>query len=207
MGGGGGKVKPGQGSKHKHSSSGDLHAGEPPSPLASSQADSPCAAWASANYPPADVTDTLSLSQPWPGTSPAPVCTGTPTRSSNSGFFKFPFKKRHSSKGGACPGVPSSPTLAGATPTHGSGMTLSASGSSLSGAAGSQSPSESLCRAGAGAGAGQHGGSKLGQYSSCSGDPDEAEFGSCYSDAPHSPNLSYQEAMYGGDTLDLRQVS
>jgi len=190
---GGGKVKPGFGSKHRRTPSGDLQAGEPPSPLS---ADSPSAAWASASYPPADVTDTLCLSQPWPGTSPAPVSTGTPTRS-NSGFFKFNFKKRHS-KGSASPSVPSSPTLAGATPTH-----LGGSASSLSVGNGSQSPSESLCRAGAGAG--HHAGSKLAQYSS-SGDPDEAEFGSCYSDAMHSPNHSYQEGGYGGDTLDLRQV-
>jgi hypothetical protein len=85
-------------------------------------------------------------------------------------------------------------------------MSFSASGSSLSAAGGSQSPSESLCRAAGAGGSGHHaGGSKLGQYSS-SGDPDDAEYGSCYSDVMNSPNLTYQEAMYAGDTLDLRQV-
>ena len=197
-GGMGGKVKPGGfGGKHKHTGSSDLSSCEPASPLAcNAAADSPSAAWAAGNsYQQAEVTDTLSLSQ----LSPAPVATTPTTR--NSAFFKFPSfkKKQHGSKGSASPGVPSSPTLPGATPAHVNSMSFSASGSSLSATGGSQSPS------GAG-GSGHHaGGSKLGQYSS-SGDPDDAEYGSCYSDAMNSPNLTYQEAMYAGDTLDLRQV-
>lgn len=194
----GGKVKPGFGGKHKHSNSGDLSTpAESASSLACSAANSPSAAWASSSYPPAEVTDTLSLSQ----LSPAPVSTG---KGKGISFFKgFGTKKRSSNKGSASPGVPSSPTLPGATPTHASNMSFSASGSSLSGAGGSQSPSESLCRAGAAA-SGHAAGSKLGLNSS-SGDPDDADYGSCYSDAMHSP--SYQDATYGGDTLDLRHVS
>lgn len=196
----GGKVKPGQGGKHKHTGSGDLHAGEPPSPLSASVADNHSAAWTPGGFSQPEVTDAYSLSQP----SPAPIATGTPSgRSKGNSFFKnLSFgSKRRNSRGAASPGVPSSPTLPGATPTHESSMSFSASASSTSGAAGSQSPADSLCHAAAGAA--RHAGSKL---HSSSGDPDDAEYGTCCSDTMQSPSYAHNEGMYD-DTLVLQQVS
>lgn len=201
----GGKVKPGfGGGKHRSTGSGDLSTVEP-APAASCNAadNSPSAAWAASSYhPPAagEVTDTLSLSQ----LSPTPVSTG---KSKGSSLFRgFSVKRRSSNKGSASPGMPGSPTLPGATPTLG-GISFSASASSLSGGNSSQSPPDSLCRAAAGscAGASHNGaGSKLGLHGS-SGDPDDGDFGSCYSDAMHSP--SYQDGVCGDDTLHLHHVS
>jgi hypothetical protein len=201
----GGKVKPGfAGGKHRPTGSGDLSTGEPTPAVSCNAADSsPSAAWAASSYhPPAagEVTDTLSLSQ----LSPTPVSTG---KSKGNGLFRgFSMKRRGSNKGSASPGVPGSPTLPGATPP--TGLSFSASASSLSAGTNSQSPPDSLCRAAAGssgAGASHNGaGSKLGLHGS-SGDPDDGDFGSCYSDAMHSP--SYQDGVCGGDTLDLSHVS
>jgi hypothetical protein len=195
----GGKVKPGQGGKHKHTGSGDLHAGEPPSPLSASAADH---SWTPGGFSQPEMTDTYSLSQ----LSPATIATGTPSgRSKGNSFFKnlsFGSKRRHS-RGAASPGVPSSPTLPGATPTHEGSMSFSASASSTSGAAGSQSPADSLCHAGAGAA--RHASSKLNHHNS-SGDADDAEFGSCYSDTMQSPSYAHNEGMFD-DTLVLQQVS
>lgn len=198
----GGKVKPGHGGKHKHTGSGDLHAGEPPSPLSASAAGNHSAAWTPGGFSQPEVTDTYSLSQ----LSPAPIATGTPSaRSKGNSFFKnLSFgSKRRQSRGAASPGVPSSPTLPGATPTHESSMSFSASASSIPGVAGSQSPADSLCHAAAGAA--RHAGTKLNHHSS-SGDPDDAEYGSCYSDTMQSPRYASNEGMYD-DTLVLQQVS
>lgn len=202
-----------------------------------SGADSPAAAWGGAAAATTEVTDTLSLSHLSPAPISTSGSAATPSRGLSKILGSF--KRRGSNKGSASPGVPSSPVLPGATPPPpgSSGLSFSASASSLSGAAGggagSQSPCDSLCRAGgagggvdgasagggsaAGAGVASqhthaHGGcSKLQAHYSSSGDPDEgASFGSCYSDAMHSPSFGYQEggcSSYGLEpTLNLQQV-
>lgn len=223
-------MKPGLGSNSKHrrnASTGDTGSvGEPPSPPPpASLADSPSSLWVhgagASPLPTATATDTLALSGHAGGASSSPsplsAVASTPGSQRSSIFGKL--KKRLSSKGSSSPAaVPSSPTLAGATPVHGSTISLhSGSGSgSLSGGGCSQSPSDSLFQEAGTVTAAAAGREGVGLKASAaagggsSGDGcDEAEFGSCYSDAMQSPCMSYQQDnMYaGGDTLDLRQVS